>query len=334
MGMGPPEGPALPLRRRLALAGILLALCPARPAQAQDRPLLTVVDGARVRKAVDGMLGLMGFLVVPDMAASSIQVNRSSKEGDTGLSLTQLGSGFTVDPSFPLYMEGFLGYSRVDPRFLFSDGQTETRLPVRWNSVAASGGLGWDFPLAEHLVLRQIVNISLGHVESDVSLFARYLNLKYDVNLRFLKGGQLNNYGYGGALVLDYSLAREHIEVDIELRYSQMLLQTFASSAAVQGQSVPKTVGLWTRFRFPTPYEVFSRPLRTVFELSHSEFFGSEARTLGFETMTKVGGGLEVDVGRYEIGGLGLYAQRVRMMGRAVFGPHVRGVSVGIGVSF
>ena len=140
------------------------------------------------------MLGLMGFLVVPDMAASSIQVNRSSKEGDTGLSLTQLGSGFTVDPSFPLYMEGFLGFSRVDPRFLFSDGQTETRLPVRWNSVAASGGLGWDFPLTEHLVLRPIVNISLGHVESDVSLFARYLNLKYDVNLRFLKGGQLNNY--------------------------------------------------------------------------------------------------------------------------------------------
>ena len=64
--------------------------------------MLTVVDGARVRKAADGMLGLMGFLVVPDMAASSIQVNRSSKEGDTGLSLTQLGSGFTVDPSFPL----------------------------------------------------------------------------------------------------------------------------------------------------------------------------------------------------------------------------------------
>ena len=237
-----------------------------------------MVDGARVRKAADGMLGLMGFLVVPDMAANSIQVNRSSKEGDTGLSLTQLGSGFTVDPSFPLYMEGFLGYSRVDPRFVFSDGQTQTRLPVRWNSVAASGGLGWDFPLTEHIVLRPIVSISLGHTESDVSLFARYLNLKYDVNLRFLKGGQLNNYGYGGALVLDYSLAREHYEVDIELRYSQMLLQTFASSAAVQGQSVPKTVGLWTRFRFPTSYEVFSRPLRTVVELSHWEFFGSEAR--------------------------------------------------------
>jgi hypothetical protein len=314
--------------------GLFLALCPTRPALAQDQPLLTVVDGARVRKAADGMLGLMGFLVVPDMAASSIQVNRSSKEGDTGLSLTQLGSGFTVDPSFPLYMEGFLGYSRVDPRFVLSDGQTETRLPVRWNSISASGGLGWDFPLTEHLVLRPIVSISLGHTESDISLLARYADYKYDVNLRFLKGGQINNYGYGGALVLDYALYRERYEVDVELRYSQMLLQTFGSSVAVRGESVPKTVGLWTRFRFPTPYEVFTRPLRTVVELSHSEFFGSEARTLGFETMTKVGGGLEVDVGRYEIGGLGLYAQRVRLMGRAVFGPHVRGVSFGLGVSF
>jgi hypothetical protein len=327
-------GPALPLRRLAILAGLLLPLWSACPALAQSQAVLSVVDGARVKQLSDGMLGLMGFLVVPDMAASSIQVNRSSKEGDTGLSLTQLGSGFTVDPSFPLYMEGFLGYSRVDPRFVFSDGQTQTRLPVRWNSVSASGGLGWDVRLTEHIVLRPIVSISLGHTESDVSLLARYLDLKYDVNLRFLKGGQLNNYGYGGALVLDYSLYREGYEVDVELRYSQMLLQSFASSVAVRGESVPKTLGLWTRFRFPTAYEAFGRPLRSVFELSRSEFFGSEAKSLGFETMTKIGGGLEVDIGRYEIGGLGLYAQRVRLMGRAVFGPHVRGVSFGLGISF
>jgi hypothetical protein len=252
-------GPALPLRRLAILAGLLLPLWSACPALAQSQAVLSVVDGARVKQLSDGMLGLMGFLVVPDMAASSIQVNRSSKEGDTGLSLTQLGSGFTVDPSFPLYMEGFLGYSRVDPRFVFSDGQTQTRLPVRWNSVSASGGLGWDVRLTEHIVLRPIVSISLGHTESDVSLLARYLDLKYDVNLRILKGGQLNNYGYGGALVLDYSLHREGYEVDVELRYSQMLLQSFASSVAVRGESVPKTLGLWTRFRFPTAYDTGPR---------------------------------------------------------------------------
>jgi len=335
MGVGRSKGLALHLRRLAVLAGLLLALLPALPAAAQETRALTVLDGSRIKKLTDGMLGIMGFMVVPDMAASSLQVNRSSKEGDTGLSLTQIGSGFTVDPSFPLYLEGFLGFSRYDPRFVFSNGQEATRLPVRWNSLTASGGIGWDFPLTENLVLRPLVNISLGHIESDVSLLGRYLNQKYDVNVRFLSAGRLNNYGYGGSLVLDYSLYREKYEVDIELRYTQMLLQNFAgTSLAVRGSAVPQTLGLWSRFRFPTPYEVFTRPLRTVVEFSHSEFFGSEARALGFETTTKLGGGLEVDIGRYELGGLGLYAQRVRLMGHSVFGPNVRGFSVGLGVSF
>lgn len=189
--------------------------------------------------------------------------------------------------------------------------------------------------MAENLVLRPMVNLALGHIESDVSLLARAIDWKYDVNLRFLRGGQLNSYGYGGSLVLDYALYRERYEIDVELRYTHMLLESFAgSSRAVQGQSEPKTLSLWSRLRTPTGYEMFTRPLRVVYELSHSRFFGEEAKAIGFETMTKIGGGLEVDIGRYEIGGLGLYAQRVRLMGRAAFGPNVRGFSVGLGISF
>lgn len=320
--------------RSLLLAGLLALLLP-RPAAAQDPLPDFAILGPRIQNATNGVLGLMGFLVVPDMAASSIQINRSGKEGDVGFSLTQIGSGFTVAPSFPLYLEGFLGFSRYDPRFVLSEGAQQSVLPVRWNALSLSGGIGWDFPLTEHLVLRPMVNLSLGHVESDVSLLARLLEYKFDLKLDFLKRGQLNSYGYGGSLVLDYGLYRERYEIDVELRYTHMLLESFGgSSRAAQGQAQPKTVGLWSRLRVPTGYEAFSRPLRVAFEFSHSWFLGEEAKALGFEQMTKVGGGLEVDIGRYEIGGLGLYAQRLRLMGRAVFGPNVRGFSVGLGVSF
>jgi len=307
----------------------------ALPAAAQTTgPILTLL-GPSLRTTTNSVLGLMGFLVVPDMAASSIQINRSSGEDDTALKLTQIGSGFTVAPSFPLYLEGFLGLGRYDPRFVFSDGTQQTRLPVRWNTLTLSGGVGWDFPIAENLVLRPMVNISLGHVESDVSLLARLIEFKTDLNLRFLKGGQLNSYGYGGSLVLDYGIYREGYEIDVELRYTHVVLENFAgSSRAVQGQAQPKTLGLWSRWRFPTGYEAFTRPVRLVAEFSHSRFFGEEARGFGFEHMTKVGGGLEVDIGRYELGGLGLYAQRVRLMGSGVFGPNVRGFGLGLGISF
>ena len=136
--------------------------------------------------------------------------------------------------------------------------------------------------------------------------------------------------------MLDYGIYREAYELDVELRYTQLLLQNFPGryDNVVHGQARPQTLGLWSRFRLPTPYEVFSRPLRTVLEVSHSRFFGDGARGIGFDYMTKVGGGLEVDIGRYEIGGLGLYAQRVRVMGSVVTGPNVKGFSVGLGVSF
>src|SRR5215211_880121 len=115
----PVTGPAGYGRHRVQRAPTLFlrllpALLPAvllasLPAAAQDTQLrVSSIFGQRVQKSANGVLGLMGFQVVPDMAASSIQVNRSSKEGDVGFSLTQIGSGFTVDPSFPLYLEGFL----------------------------------------------------------------------------------------------------------------------------------------------------------------------------------------------------------------------------------
>ena len=43
---------------------------------------------------------------------------------------------------------------------------------------------------------------------------------------------------------------------------------------------------------------------------------------------------LELDMGRQEMGAMGLYLQRLRIMGRVVFGQDVSGYSIGIGMSF
>jgi len=83
--------------------------------------------------------------------------------------MSQIGGGFTWSKATPLYLEGNAAYSRYDPTFLASDG-TETRpIPVKWNSLSATGGVGWDFPIAEHWVLRPIFNFTLGYVASDLA---------------------------------------------------------------------------------------------------------------------------------------------------------------------
>jgi hypothetical protein len=50
------------------------------------------------------------------------------------------------------------------------------------------------------------------------------------LTLAFLENGRLNAYGLGGSLMLDYERYRPENEIDVELRYTHIYLQSFASS--------------------------------------------------------------------------------------------------------
>jgi len=85
--------------------------------------------------------------------------------------------------------------------------------------------------------------------------------------------------------------------------------------------------------RWPMDAEMFGRPLRWVVDFSHSRFFGDQV-ALGFDHLTKVGGGIEMNVGRYELGVWDFNMQTIRIVGRYLFGNNVSGASVGLAVSF
>ena len=78
---------------------------------------------------------------------------------------------------------------------------------------------------------------------------------------------------------------------------------------------------------------MFGRPLRWVVDFSHSRFFGDQV-ALGFDHLTKVGGGIEMNVGRYELGVFDFNMQSIRIVARYLFGNNVSGASVGLAVSF
>ena len=319
--------------RFVILLGLVLAF-PVKGAWAQSNGrVITGIPGYSLQQAADGVLGLLGYNVIPDVTASPLSISRGGQT-DTGLQTTQFGLGFTVDPDFPLYLEGFLGYSRYDPRFVFSEGAQKSVLPTRWNNVSGTIGVGWDFPIIEGLVFRPILNASLGHVETDVSLIGRLLELKFNRELAFLDRGRMNAYGLGGSLMLDLNIQRPGYEVDLELRYTDIRLSTFGdTSTLVRGESEAKTANVWGRVRWPMDAEMFGRPLRWVVDFSHSRFFGDQV-ALGFDHLTKVGGGIEMNVGRYELGVWDFNMQTIRIVGRYLFGNNVSGASVGLAVSF
>jgi hypothetical protein len=337
--------PAPHARRAPARLALVLACVAWRgPAAAQ------LGDGAatdRVRVAIaslrpqpGGVLALMGYNVTPDGSANAITVNRASsnpggREASPSLTLGQFGFGFTLSDSFPLFLESYVGYARYDPRTLFT-GEGARQLPLRWNNAAATLGVGWDIRLTDHLVLRPILNGSLGYAASDTSLFAAFVDDRSDVEFSRLRAVHANVVGYGGSLMLAYSDRRPARDIDVELRYTQIRLETFGDTLrAARGRTTAKTLGLWGRYRRPTGWEAFGRPIRWVVDGSATTYLGDQREALGFSWAVKLGGGIEFDFGRHEFGVAGISLSRVRLVARYFFADRgVTGSSFGIGVSF
>ncbi|MEA2048497.1 MAG: hypothetical protein U9O64_08660 [Campylobacterota bacterium] len=293
-----------------------------------------VIDDAVIKNRKDGILTLMGFTVLPDVTTSSLSIN-DAQSGDPGLQQTTLGGGFTISQDFPLYLEGTVGYSRYDPKFIASKGDETVLIPVKWNSLSLTGGIGWDFPLTKNgeLKLRPIFNFTFGHIESDASILGRLLEeglVRDTDSLDFLKRGRMNAYGLGGAIMLDWEHYRESYEVDVELRYTNIQLRSYDSDySSVEGSSDANILSLWTRWRAPTGITMLNNPLRYVLEGSNTTFLGAQRDVLGFNYLSTVGVGFELDSSDYPV-----FITRTRLLYRYTFGENVSGHAIGLAVSF
>jgi hypothetical protein len=325
----------------LRLAALAAALLPAiaggAAAQAPEERAEALLSQVRSRSG--GVLGIMGYNMTPDGSSNAVQINRTDaagdREGSPTFTLGQLGAGFTLSESFPLWLEGYLGTARYDPRAVFTDLGAR-RAPLRWNNISTTVGIGYDIRLGEYFWLRPILNLAAGYAASDASLFGSFLSFRTDREFPGLTDRHVNVWGAGGSLMLAYYDYRPARDIDVELRYTQLRLQTFGDTVpAARGGLDAKTIGLWARYRWPSGLEAFGRPVRWVLEGNLTGYIGDQAEIMGFNWATKVGGGVEVDVGRYEIGALGLSLSRIRLITRYFFADHnVTGVSIGLGVSF
>jgi hypothetical protein len=307
--------------RRIGASLALGAACALAPPLAHGQLI-----GGDLQKRVNGVLALMGYMLTPDVTTGSLAISNAAT-GNPDFRMTTAGGGFTLSGKLPLYLEGTLGYARYDPTFSASSGPATGTVAAKWEAYSATGGVGWDFPVVEGLVFRPIFNFSYGRVDSNVSATGQTgTGAEFD----FLENGRLNTWGLGGSLVLDYERYRPGSEIDVELRYTNIYLRSFdGSSNAVQGSADSQSMSLWTRWRAPTGMSLLERPLRYVLEFAHTTFLGDLDGVLGFNYLSSVGTGIELDSSARDIG-----VTRTRLMARYKVGEHVRGWSVGLAFSF
>ncbi|MCG8688785.1 MAG: hypothetical protein MI892_28205 [Desulfobacterales bacterium] len=320
----------LHIYRVLILATAITIFSPPFISQASARWNIKATD-RDLKEVADSTLTLMAFTVLPDITTSSFSIENAYSD-EPGIWQTTLGGGFTVSKEVPLYLEGTLGYSRYDPEFIATRGSEQRRIPVKWNSLAVTSGVGWDFlPFSnKNLKLRPIFNFTLGYVTTDVAVGQTILNEKYNVDLDILDGGQMNAYGLGGSIMLDYEDYNDNREIDIELRYTHIHLESFSgTSDGLKGRSENNSLSLWARWRAPTNVILLKRPLRYVLETSITGFYGPQRGALGFDHLGSIGAGFELDSSAYL-----KRISRVRLVARYLLGDSVTGYSVGLAVSF
>ena len=307
----------------LALAGLLAASF-----GAYAQPARRDVGAVDIGKLANGVLGVMSYTVAPDVTTSSLAISNAAI-GSPGLSMSQFGGGFTWSKTLPLYLEGNAAYSRFDPVLTASEGTEQRTVPVEWEAVSGTGGIGWDFRLSENWVIRPIFNFMLGTVASDLAIAKWWINNNTDLDLNFLNGGRMNVYGLGGALMLDYEKFAPEADEDLEIRYTNVQLHSYDTpNLAVAGHARAENISLWTRRRVPTPWTAWERPVRWVFEGAYTEFLGDQ-RELGLKHMASLGFGIELDSSAKDI-----FVTRWRALVRYKFGENIQGWALGLAVSF
>lgn len=281
-----------------------------------------------LKKRADALMTITGYSLTPDVTTGNLNIN-SGGGSRSDLQMLSLGGGDRVSANFPLYLEGTMAFNRYNPTFTDGIGNSSVTIPMYWNSITGTGGVGWDFPITDELRFRPIANVMLGHLESDASIAGRYISNNRDINLQFLNSGRMNSYGLGGSVMLDYENYKPDQEIDVELRYTNIAIQTFDSSAAVQGSADSQSLSLWARSRIPTPFMALDRPLRAVFEVANTQFLGDLRGTLGFSSLSSLGTGIELDRSASDP-----IFTRIRVVFRYQFGQNVRGTSIGLAASF
>jgi hypothetical protein len=282
---------------------------------------------AYLQSRANAFLTVISYSLTPDVTTGSLSLSEGALNNPE-LMMTSLGGGGTMSENFPLYLEGTIALNRYNPTFI-STSSTPISIPVKWNSISGTGGIGWDFRLNEQFKLRPIFNVSLGHVESDLSIASRLITNKTGYSLDFLENGRLNAYGLGGSIVLDYEDYRPDQENEFELRYTNIQLTSFDSSKSVEGHSESQSLGLWSRRRVPTGYTLLGSTVRSVLEFAHTQYLGESRGALGFNFLSSVGAGLELDIKDYDI-----FFTRARLMFRYQFAPDISGYSIGVAASF
>ena len=278
--------------------------------------------------AAAAALAVLSVAATPNETLSSLSFLSAS--GDArNLRYSQLRGGFKpLDNG--LYLEGLFAYQDYNPVLIFPEIGSDSELDVKWSSVAATVGVGWEFPMANDWYFRPAAHLSLGHVTTD-AVFSNFPLFPSRSGGAGAVDGNLNAFGVGASL----SVFREKQfgRWEAEYRFRQTFLEFYPINEPQAGDARADSnqTTLFSRYRYPLEkVKLLGRPSKLVLDGGVVLYHGDSARVLDTHWLATAGVGIEVDTTK-----IGLpVVEAGRIMLNGIVADSFSGFSIGFGIRF
>lgn len=200
----------------------------------------------------------------------------------------------------------------------------------KWSAFSATGGLFLKSKLGYGFTFEPGLDLSVARLLNDASYAGAATSLKPVID------GPLLNW-HENAWLITPNAALEwttNIAQAQTLTIRGHIAWSWVSSF---DESDPllrfrETAGSWSiqsSYSGPTGARLFARPLNYVVNAGYGGFFGPNYGALGFSTLANVGGGFEIPLSSQDA-----QSKRLRVGAAYVFGHHVSGWAVSLGLAY
>ncbi|WP_086380443.1 hypothetical protein [Caballeronia sordidicola] len=200
----------------------------------------------------------------------------------------------------------------------------------KWSAFSATGGLFLKSKLGYGFTFEPGLDLSMARLLNDASYKGAAAGLKP------LTDGPLFNWHENAWLVTPTAA----LEWTTNIASAQTLtirghiawswISSFDESDPLL--RFRETAGSWSiqsAYTGPTGAQLFARSLNYVVNAGYGGFFGANHSALGFSTLANIGGGFDLPISRDDA-----QAKHVRVGGAYLFGPHVSGWTVSLGLTY
>ena len=310
------------------LAGLLFAA--AGQANAQHPPIDVGALVSNARLGV-GYAQMIGLAATPDVSAASYEISSSDPKPKLDvLRVPYQARWLTLAPDADLYWTVAGGYLRFKDEFPVAATPPATgSIGSRWTAYSASGGLLAKIRIGDDLTLEPALDLALARLENSASYNGAASALQP------LLDGPLFNWQTNAWLLtpsvgLAWAPPIDAGRINVRGHVARSWIRSFDESAALQSFSETANIySIRVDYARPTSYRIADRALSWVAYGGYAGFFGASRNALGFSSAGEIGGGIEAPLDTDSAN-----SERLRLGAGYLFGPDVRGWTIGLRMEF